>query len=166
MPLKLKWLLLMSALTKFTNNQRNLLRTCTDLNNCGTDEGPEGEPSAPYGAGNNQKIENIQAFLYQIARNLVTDFYREKAKTQVVSAESAQINDPRTNLEEKVLLSSDIDTVRQALGNLKDNYQVIIIWHYLDDLSIPEIAKILEKPEGTVRVTLHRALKALKNELG
>jgi RNA polymerase sigma-70 factor (ECF subfamily) len=33
------------------------------------------------------KIENPSAFLYRIARNLVTDYYREKGRTQVVSAE-------------------------------------------------------------------------------
>jgi len=112
-----------------------------------------------------EKIGNPPAFLYQIARNLVIDFYREKGKTQLVSTEFAQIDDPDNNPEEKALLRSDIDAVKQCLGNLKEDYQNMVIWHYLDDLSIPEIAKIMQKPEGTVRVTLHRALKALKNEL-
>lgn len=113
-----------------------------------------------------KEIINPSAFLYQIARNLVIDFYREKGKAQIVSAESVPIDDPRVNLEEKALLGSDMDTVKQALGNLKENYQVVVIWHYLDDLPVPEIAKIMDKPEGTIRVMLHRALKALKNELG
>ena len=56
--------------------------------------------------------------------------------------------------------------VKQSLQNLKGEYQEVIIWRYVDDLSISEIAKILDKPKGTVRVTLHRALKALKNEIG
>lgn len=111
------------------------------------------------------KIENPQAFLYRIARNLVTDFYREKGKTRIISAEYTQIIDPRQDLEEKTLLNSDLDTVKTALTNLKDEYQTVIIWHYLDDLPLPEIAKILDKSEKTTRVMLHRALKSLKNEL-
>ena len=114
---------------------------------------------------NNQKIENIQAFLYKIARNLVTDHYREKGKTQVVSAEYASIIDPRQNLEEKVMSRSDLETIRLALVNLKEDYQNVIIWHYLDDLSISEIAEIMDKSKEAARVQLHRALKALKNEL-
>jgi len=113
-----------------------------------------------------EDIENPQAFLYQIARNLITDHYREKGKAKIVSAEYAPVVDPREGLEEKAILGSDIDLVRLALTNLTEDYQNVIIWRYLDDLSIPEIAKILNKPAGTVRVTLHRALKALKNELG
>jgi len=110
----------------------------------------------------NQKIENLTAFLYQIARNLVTDYYREKGKAQFVSAEYASIVDPRQNLEEKSLLESDLDNIKIALAGLKEGYQDVIIWHYLDELSISEIAKMLDKPEETTRVQLHRALKALR----
>ena len=111
------------------------------------------------------KIDNPSAFLYRIARNLVTDYYREKGRTNIVSAENVPIVDPRQNLEEKAALSSDLDQIKVVLANLKEDYQNIIIWHYLDDLSIPEIAKILEKSEQACRVQLHRALKSLKNEI-
>lgn len=114
----------------------------------------------------NKEIENIQAFLYQIARNLITDYYREKGRTQFVSVDSLPIADPRHNLEEITQIRSDLDTVKAGLANLNDEYKEMVIWHYIDDFSIPEIAKITGKPEGTVRVNLHRALKALKNELG
>ena len=113
----------------------------------------------------NQKIENPQAFLYRIARNLVTDYYREKGRTQVVSTEYTPIIDPNPGLEEKVAFNSDLEQIKGALVNLKDDYRNVIIWRYLDDLPMPEVAKLMEKSEQTTRVTLHRALKALKNEL-
>jgi RNA polymerase sigma-70 factor (ECF subfamily) len=111
------------------------------------------------------QIENCQAFLYRIARNLVIDHYREKARTQIVSADNVPVIDPKEDLENKSLLNSDLERVKSALDNLQDNYQEIIIWHYVEDLSIPEIAKILNKSEGAVRVTLHRALNAIRNEI-
>jgi len=114
---------------------------------------------------NGNKIENPQAFLYKIARNLVIDHYREKGKTRIVSAEYLKIPDPRTNLEEKALLESDLDDIRIALANLKEDYQNVVVWHYLDDLPVPEIAKMLDKSENTTRVLLHRALKSLKAKL-
>jgi RNA polymerase sigma-70 factor (ECF subfamily) len=114
---------------------------------------------------NKNKIENVQAFLYQIARNLVIDYYREKGKVEIVPIEFVSIPDSNAGLEERALLDSDLGEIRQALTNLKENYQNIIICHYIDDLSIPEIALIMDKSEGSVRVTLHRALKALKNEI-
>ena len=116
-------------------------------------------------APDNPEIENMQAFLYQIARNLVTDFYREKGKTQLVSTENVGIIDYRFNLEEKMTLKSDLEQVRATLTSLKEDYQEVIILHYINDLSISEIAKTLNKPEGTIRVTLHRGLKELKKLL-
>ncbi|MBM3250904.1 MAG: RNA polymerase sigma factor [Candidatus Nealsonbacteria bacterium] len=114
---------------------------------------------------NHQEIENPPAFLYRIARNLVTDHYREKAKAQFVSIDCAPIIDPRNDLEEKVLLNSDLETIKANLAGLKDEYQEVIIWRYIDDLPISEIAKILDKSEGAVRVTLHRALNNLRNRI-
>jgi len=114
---------------------------------------------------NGNKIENPQAFLYKVARNLVTDYYREKAKTQVVSAEFVPVADPRPGLDERVMLGSDLEVVRRALAILKEDYQNVIIWHYLDDLPIQEVAEMMGRTEETTRVLLHRALKALRQKL-
>ena len=113
-----------------------------------------------------QKIENSQAFLYKIARNLVVDYYRRNGRIKKISVDSyPEIKDPKIDLEKDAIISSDFNLTKKALTNLKPEYQEVVIWRYLDELSIPEISKILDKPEGTVRVTLHRALKTLKNEL-
>ena len=114
---------------------------------------------------NSQEIENPQAFLYQIARNLVIDHYREKGKVQFVSADCVPLNDPKIDLEEKAINTSDLETIRTVLKGLKAEYQDVVIWHYIDDLSIKEIAELTKNTEGAVRVNLHRALKSLKNRI-
>ncbi|HOK00725.1 MAG TPA: sigma-70 family RNA polymerase sigma factor [Candidatus Pacearchaeota archaeon] len=111
----------------------------------------------------NNKIENVSAFLYQVARNLITDYYRQKSRTQFLPLESVSIIDPSNNLKEISENKSDIETIKSALFRLEnENYQNIIIWHYLNDLSIKEISKINNQSEGAVRVMLSRALKELK----
>ncbi len=112
------------------------------------------------------KIDNTQAFLYQIARNLVIDHYREKGKIKIVSVENTPIIDNRTSLKEKTENDSDMEMIKAGLCNLNEDYQDLIILHYIEDLSVEEIAKINGKSEGAVRVTLSRALKSLKQELG
>ena len=114
---------------------------------------------------NGNKIENIQAYLYKTARNLVIDFYREKGKVQIVSADNPLIPDPAPNLEEKAMLSSELGQIRQALTELNDDYQNVIIWYYLDDLSISEISQMLGRTDDATRVLLSRALQALRNEI-
>jgi RNA polymerase sigma-70 factor (ECF subfamily) len=111
------------------------------------------------------KIKNFSAFLYQIARNLIIDVYRERGKFQVVSASAVIDPNPNLDLEGKAIFSSEMEQVKKALSGLGEEQQEVIIWRYLDGLSTKEISQILEKPEGTVRVILHRGLAALKGKL-
>ena len=112
-----------------------------------------------------ERIDNLQAFLYKIARNLVIDHYREKGRTQFVSVEELPLIDPDPGLEQEIALKSDMEQIKAQLSNLKDDYQNVIIWRYLDDLSIPEVAKLLDRSEEATRVLLHRALASLKNTI-
>jgi len=110
------------------------------------------------------QIDNIGAFLYQIARNAVVDHYRDKGRTKVISADaSPEIADPGENAQDKAILSADINIIKKSIQKLKKEHQDIIIWHYLEDMPIANIAKLLDKPTGTVRVMLHRGLKELKD---
>ncbi|MFH1509947.1 MAG: sigma-70 family RNA polymerase sigma factor [Candidatus Nealsonbacteria bacterium] len=110
-------------------------------------------------------IENHQAFIYRVARNLVTDYYRKKGRAQVVSVDNMPILDPEANLEEKAIFASDLDQVRLALNDLKEDYQNVIVWYYLDDLPIKKVAEMMDKSEQNTRVILHRALKSLKDKV-
>ena len=112
------------------------------------------------------KIENPSAFLYQIARNLVIDHYREKGRTQFVSPDSIpDVADTSINIEEGAIINADLATVKQAIAGLKDDYQNVVIWHYLDEMPIYDIAKLLERSEDATRVLLHRALSSLRQNL-
>jgi RNA polymerase sigma-70 factor (ECF subfamily) len=108
-------------------------------------------------------IRNPGAFLYQIARNAVVDHYREKGRVNMVSVDfDKQIADPGTGIYDKAVLAADVKIVKSAILKIKKDYQDIIIWHYLEDMPIDEIAKLVNKPSGTVRVALHRGLKELR----
>ena len=110
------------------------------------------------------EIRNISAFLYQIARNVVADYYRKKGRVQVVSIEEIVIASSES-LEAQASLKLDIENVKKALGKLSDDHQNLIIWRYIDELSVPEIVEITGKSEGNVRVGIHRALQALREKM-
>jgi len=109
--------------------------------------------------------QSFQAFLYKIARNIVIDYYRSsRNKVQSVSLDQvAEITDDKVvNQEQEMEREIEKEDLEKKLKKLKSEYQEIIILHYLNELSIKEIADILNKKKGNVRVILHRALKALK----
>ena len=112
-----------------------------------------------------EEIDNIQAFLYKTARNLVIDYYRQRGRIPVISVDNPAIIDPRQDLEEKAIINSDIKSIKQALANLNEDYQNAIIWYYLDDLSVSEVSQLLDRTKDATRVLIHRALNALKKEI-
>jgi len=113
-----------------------------------------------------QSIQNMSAFLYRIARNMTVDHYRQKDRTKTVSFDNVpQVADHKTDIHQKAVINSELEQVKAALANIKEDYQDVIIWHYLEDMPTEQIAQLLGRPAGTVRVMLHRGLEMLKNEL-
>lgn len=117
----------------------------------------------------NKKIDNLNAFVYQVARNLVIDHYRKRSQQRLfvdnlaTDEDIAAIPDPnQPNIEEQLQVLSDMVLVEKYLRRLKDEYREAIILRYIDELSVSEMSKILDKSKGTVRVLCHRALHALK----
>jgi RNA polymerase sigma-70 factor (ECF subfamily) len=56
--------------------------------------------------------------------------------------------------------------IQQAVSNLPIQQRIVIVLYYINDLSLQEIAEILEIPEGTVKSRLHYGRQALKKTLG
>ncbi len=111
-----------------------------------------------------EPILNLQSFCYRTARNLVTDYYRTKGKISLVPLETVELATD-SEIEKEAIINSDLQGVFKAMAKLKDEEQDVVIWRYLDELSIPEIAELLGKSETATRVTIHRAMNALKKEL-
>lgn len=111
----------------------------------------------------NPDMDNPRAYLYRIARNAVIDHYR--TKKQHMSPDDMQLEDEGKDLEEIADDKYRVRKIKEAMKNLKDDYQDIIIYRYLEEMDMSEIAELMDKSEGAVRVTIHRATKALKKEL-
>ncbi len=113
------------------------------------------------------EIKNSRAFLYQVVRNLIIDHYRQRDRDPVkIPPEEVSLKKEGESPGEELQTSQNIKKMRQALYKLKDNYQNVLLWYYLEDMPVSEIAEIEGKSENAIRVTIHRALKSLRDELG
>ncbi len=52
-----------------------------------------------------------------------------------------------------------------AIDNLDGKFKIIIILRYFHDLTVPQIADIMNYPIGTVKTYIYKALKKLRIEL-
>lgn len=106
---------------------------------------------------------SLKALLYKIARNAVIDYYRSKNnKINVSLDEAIGVVDEKKDLTVDLEIKMDIAVVETKILELKDEYREAIILRFVDELSITEIAEILDKPKGSIRVLIFRAQQALK----
>lgn len=107
---------------------------------------------------------SFSTWLYRIARNAVIDFYRTK-KTHVELASIEDFLPDSTDLAAQTGATLATEKVLAAFPRLTDEQRDVIIMSYIEELDHGEIAEVMEKSEGAVRVLKHRALESLKKIL-
>jgi RNA polymerase sigma-70 factor (ECF subfamily) len=55
--------------------------------------------------------------------------------------------------------------IQEAVSSLDDEFRVVVILFYFEDMTIKDIAQMLEIPEGTVKSRLSRARERLSKQL-
>jgi RNA polymerase sigma-70 factor (ECF subfamily) len=106
----------------------------------------------------------VSAWLFRIAHNQVIDYWRtSKTKLHLPLDESLVSNDVDPALEAERNL--DINQVVQAVGQLTQAQRDVIELRFAGELSTAEVAKVLGKSQGAVKVMQHSALVALRRRL-
>jgi RNA polymerase sigma-70 factor (ECF subfamily) len=93
---------------------------------------------------------------YKVARK---EKRRTRVEVQVTpDAGMARAPDASTDVAER-------DWVMSELGRLDIDRRAVIVLHYYLDLSVPEVAEILDIPVGTAASRLHRGLEDMRKSM-
>jgi RNA polymerase sigma-70 factor, ECF subfamily len=98
----------------------------------------------------------------QIARNEALRLRNRERRRFATEAPQDDPEPPRTTSHEREDELLERLSVRQALARLSPEDRHLVELRYEADLAQPEIARLLEMPEGTVKVRLHRIRARLK----
>lgn len=119
---------------------------------------------------------SLYPWLHRIAVNLIVDGHRRRPPSGVVSLDAPLLAGIRTLLD-----TEDLDgvptphevaerhevqqLVRSAIAALPDDQADVLIYKYLGDLSLREIAPLLARSEAAAKSLLHRAVVSLRREI-
>ncbi|HEY4505221.1 MAG TPA: RNA polymerase sigma factor [Candidatus Paceibacterota bacterium] len=112
----------------------------------------------------NGNLENVRAFLYKVARNLVVDEYRRKGRVNIRSLDELVEDgyDPKTEESESLMDKIDGREALKFIKQLPQAYSDILFMRYVEELDISEIASALDKSTNVVSVRINRGIKKLK----
>ncbi len=106
----------------------------------------------------------FQAWLYQIARNIMIDEARKRKPTENIEAhyDIAGDNSPETNPEINIEQQITNKKISALLQELPDNQRELVQMRLWDELSYAEIAVITGKSEGSLKMQFSRIVGNLK----
>ena len=108
--------------------------------------------------------ENLQAWLYRTAHNVVVDHYRRLEHRKHVPL-SEHLVDARVDLARSAEIHISAERAREALKDLTPDQRQVVILKYLEGWSNAEVAESVKKPIGAVKSLQHRALGSLRRIL-
>jgi len=108
--------------------------------------------------------DHLQAYLYRIAHNWITDRYRRQPPAPITLDDSMH-GDKNALPELQTETLMEQKEVLLALRTLTADQRQVVILRFIEGWENEEVAAALEKPVGAIKALQHRALETLRNFL-
>ena len=106
---------------------------------------------------NKLPTRNESSWLYSVTKNETIN-YLNKKKNHIELEEIYEIEDNNNEINELI----NKDSYNRLIGKLNENEKEIISLKILSNLSFKEIAKLLNKPTGTIKWIYYKSINTLK----
>ena len=108
----------------------------------------------------------FRVWLFQIARNVVANVRRSRRRHPEAPLEAAAVVADPLDVERGAARREETAAAWAAVGRLPDDRRRALVLRFVEEMSTAEIAGILGRSEGAVRVLIHRGLRAVARDLG
>ena len=107
---------------------------------------------------------SLRPWLMTVARRIAIDMIRARSSRPVQVADNW--SEWAVEAPEPFGRVHDRSVIGQVLGELSEEQRTVLVHVYIFDRTVPQIARELGIPEGTVKSRLHYALRALRASVG
>lgn len=108
-------------------------------------------------------VENMRAFLFTVARNLIKDYY--KRKKPVLERDLPEGAMEHVSVPAESETRSDAALALRAIGELPPAYREVLHLHLVEGYGVGEIAEMLSERPNTISVRIKRGLQKIRVNL-
>ncbi len=108
----------------------------------------------------------FRVWLFQIARNVVANVRRTRRRRPEAPLDAAATLAGPLDVEANATRRLEAADAWAAVSRLPDDRRRALVLRFVDEMSTAEIAGVLGRSEGAVRVLIHRGLRAVARDLG
>ncbi|MBF6604760.1 MAG: sigma-70 family RNA polymerase sigma factor [Chloroflexi bacterium] len=108
----------------------------------------------------------FRVWLFRVARNVVANQRRARRRHPTTTLDAATAVADPLDLEGRVTDRAEAAAAWRAVGRLPADRRRALVLRFVEEMSTAEIAGILGRSEGAVRVLIHRALRSVARDLG
>lgn len=113
--------------------------------------------------------ENYRPWFARIAANKAKDFLKSAYHRRVTAAEESEMPEilsEKDNPEELVVSEASSEKVKRMIWEMKEPYRQPAVLYFIEEQSVDEISRRLNRPGKTVYTQLARARTILQNQMG
>ncbi len=104
----------------------------------------------------------FQSWIYQMARNVFSDYYQQQKQRMPVKMEVEKLDDHLSDLMEAMEQEENEKRLIRALAQLPDDYRELLVLTRFQHLKYEEVAGFLNMTVANVKVKVHRAIGQLR----
>ena len=108
-----------------------------------------------------ENIYNWEGYLYRIAANVYARYVAERKRSAGEDLNEMEIGDS-TDFVSDIFREEEAALLKREVAWLTRRHREIVLLYYYHEKKIPEIAKLLDIPQGTVKWHLSDARKSIK----
>ena len=112
-----------------------------------------------------QEQAKFTTFLYMVAKQKMIDRQRKRKRWQTLlqlfRKQQEHLEEQHERHQLNLALTQDID-VEPWLARLSENLREVVVLKHMENMSLKDIAELLQLPLGTVKSRLHTAMSQLK----